>query len=491
MSIKTQLIVLFFATTFTATAQNEVDALRYSQITYGGTARFNSMGGAFGALGGDLSVTSTNPAGIAIYRGSEFTFTPAVFTQTTKSTHYGNTLEDSKLNINLGSIGVVFTDMKDEGFSNWEGTHFAITYNKHNNFNNRLNIGGVNPSSSLLDHYAGQINGLNPAEVENADLFGSSLAWNTFLLNPIDTFDTTTYKGIVPNGGAEQRKNIVQSGGIGEFDISIGGNYNNKFYIGGTLGFPTVNYREESTYTETDVEDSIAYFKSYDLEQRLHTTGSGFNFKLGVIIRPVDWLRVGGAVHTPTYWKLHDDYSSSITAEFDSVPIYATTNSKNFGSASPQGEYDYRLYTPWRLIGSLAVIIQKKGLISADYELLDYSSARLRGVFFGFDDQNAAIDKNYTYASNIKIGTEWRFQPFSIRGGYALYGSPFKSGLNDGTRENYSLGFGIRDNGFFIDFAYVYSQVSQDYFLYSGELTEATLTESESHTIQTTLGFRF
>ena len=381
--------------------------------------------------------------------------------------------------------------MKGDGYSDWKGTQFAITYNKHNNFNNRLNIGGVNPSSSLLDQYSGQIQGLNPAEVGNADLFGSSLAWNTFLLNPIDSVDTTNYAGVIPNGGAEQRKQIVQTGGMGEFDISLSGNYNNKFYIGGTIGFPTVNYKEESTYTETDVADSIPDFKSFSLEERLHTQGSGFNFKLGMIIRPLDWLRIGTAIHTPTFWKLHDDYSSSLSAQFDSSPISSGSNSRNFSSISPEGSYDYRLFTPWRFIGSMAVIIQKKGLISADYELVDYSSARLRGAFFGFDAQNAAIEEQYTVASNIKIGTEWRFQPFSIRGGYAFYGSPFKNGLNDGTRENYSLGFGIREDDFFIDFAYIFSQVSQDYFLYSRELTEATLTESESHTFQTTLGFRF
>ncbi len=488
MTIKTTAIALFVTVSFGATAQNEVDALRYSQVIFGGTARYNGLGGAFGALGGDLSVSSVNPAGLAIYRGSEFSFTPTVFTQNTKSTHFGNTSEDGKIDFNFGNIGVVFANLKN---SDWVGTQFAITYNRHNNFNNRQSIRGVNPNSSLLDHYARQINGLTPSQVTDTDLFGSSLAWNTYLLNPINTVDTTTYIGVVTNGGEEQRKYTVQRGSMSEFDISLSGNYNNKFYIGGTLGFPMLNYSEESSYTETDIEDTIPYFNSFTLNQQLHTSGNGFNFKLGMILRPVDWLRIGGAVHTPTYWKLHDNYSSDLTAEFDSVPQWSSTNNKNYASSSPEGEYDYRLYTPWRLIGSMAVIIRKKGLISADFELVDYSAARLRGAFYGFDSQNAAIDQKYTHASNIRVGTEWRFQPFSIRGGYAMYGSPYKNGLNDGKRENFSLGFGIRDDGYFVDFAYIYSLMSEDYYLYSGELTAATQTESESHTFQTTVGFRF
>ena len=139
----------------------------------------------------------------------------------------------------------------------------------------------------------------------------------------------------------------------------------------------------------------------------------------------------------------------------------------------------------------MAFIIQKKGLISIDYELIDYSSARLRSEFYGYDSENASIDRKYTHANNLRVGTEWRFDPFSIRGGYALYGSPFKSGVNDGVRENYSFGFGIREDVFYIDFAYIFSKTSEDYYIYSGELVEPTLTTAESHTFQTTLGFRF
>lgn len=489
---KTKVIILLAAISISATAQNEVDALRYSQVNFGGTARFNALSGAFGALGGDLSVSSVNPAGLSIYRASEFSFTPSVMTQNTRSTHYGNTSEDGKMNFNFGNIGVVFTDLKKSGgYSDWAGAHLAITYNHHNNFHNRRSISGMNPSSSLLDQYAGQVNGMNPMDIYDADLFGSSLAWNTFLLNPVDTIDTTTFIGVASNGGVHQSKQTVQKGGMGEFDISISGNYNNKFYIGGTLGFPSVNYTEESTYTETDIEDSIAYFNSFDLRERLTTTGNGFNFKLGMIFRPIDWMRLGGAIHTPTYWKMNDEYSSDITASFDSIPPWTTANSTEFKDASPDGSYDYRLYTPWRVIGSMAFIIQKKGLISVDYELVDYSSARLRGPFYGFDSENASINSKYTHATNLRVGTEWKFDPFSIRGGYALYGSPFKSGLNDGSRENYSFGFGIRESDFYIDFAYIFSRTSEDYYLYSGDIIEPTMTSTESHTFQTTLGFRF
>ncbi|MBL4657962.1 MAG: hypothetical protein JKX73_08180, partial [Flavobacteriales bacterium] len=126
-----------------------------------------------------------------------------------------------------------------------------------------------------------------------------------------------------------------------------------------------------------------------------------------------------------------------------------------------------------------------------DYELIDYTSIRLRSAFYGYDPENTKIDQKYTQANNLRVGTEWKFDPFSIRGGYALYGSPFKSGVNDGVRENYSFGFGIREDDFYIDFAYIFSKTSEDYYLYSGDIIAPTPTTSESHTFQTTLGFRF
>ena len=67
--MKRTLIVLFamFLGTTLALAQSQADAYRLSQTELTGTARFVSMGGAFGALGGDISVMSYNPAGLAIY----------------------------------------------------------------------------------------------------------------------------------------------------------------------------------------------------------------------------------------------------------------------------------------------------------------------------------------------------------------------------------------------------------------------------------------
>ncbi|MFH1322116.1 MAG: hypothetical protein ABII90_15880 [Bacteroidota bacterium] len=490
--IQALLLFLILSHGVNGLAQNEVDALRYSQTTFGGTARYMGTAGAFGALGGDISVLNTNPAGIAMYKKSEFTFSPSIYTQNTTSDYYNNRSSDIKYNFNISNIGFVITDLKNSNdfASGWVSSHFAFAYNRLNNFHNRINIQGVNPNSSLLDLYLQNIQGANSSDIFSNDPFGSGLAWDTYLINT-DSIDTTTYVSMIPHAGAYQRKIITTRGRMSEMVFSFGSNYNNRLYIGGTLGFPQIRYKEESTYEEIDSEDTIPYFNSFALEEYVSTTGSGINFKFGMIFRATDWFRIGGAVHTPTFFKLSDEYGSEISSNFDSVSIFSYPEEKSYNSISPDGHYDYQLTTPLKLLGNIAFIIGKQGLISADYEFIDYSSSRLRATGNNFPNKNDAIQEKYTSASNIRVGTEWRFPPFSFRGGYAMYGSPFKKGINDGSRTSYTVGFGIRQEGFFIDFAYVFTQKSEDYYLYDHQLIEPANNEMESHNFLATLGFRF
>ena len=152
---------------YSALAQNEVDALRYSQLTFGGTARFASMAGSMGALGGDISTLSFNPAGIAVYRKSELTITPSIFSQNTSSTYNGTNSGDRKLNLGLDNLGFVGAiHLKEDKNGGWEFLNFGIGYNQSNNFNNRINIQGYSKNSSLLDNYVASANGHAPSDFD-------------------------------------------------------------------------------------------------------------------------------------------------------------------------------------------------------------------------------------------------------------------------------------------------------------------------------------
>ncbi len=466
-------------------AQNEIDALRYSQLYYGGTARSAAIGGAFGALGADFSSLSLNPAGIGLYKISEFTFTPSFYIGRTSSGYLDSpNREDYKYNFNLGNIGFIYTFFKRGNLytgDGWKAAQFGFGINRLNNFNNRMIMEGFNTTSSLMNQFAENASGSKPGNLND---FESRLAYDAYLINPVG--DSTNYTSVV-NGNVTQRKTVSSSGSVNEVVMSLGGNYSDKLYIGATLGFPFIRYYEQSTYKEIDNKGIVNNFNSFTLYDDLKTTGAGINFKFGMIYKPVDLIRLGIAFHTPTYYySMQDEYSRKIESDLGALGKHTVS--------SPQGLYDYELTTPMRIIGSMAFVIGEYGLFSADYEFLDFAEARLRSDNYDFYNENDNIQSKYTYSSNIRLGTEWRLDPLTLRAGYGMYASPFRSNVNDGERKVISFGLGFRDQQFFIDMAYAYSTQKEDYYFYkptSSINVSPVKNEMKGHNIMMTVGFKY
>lgn len=470
--------------TISGMAQNDIDAMRYSQITFGGTARFASMAGSMGALGGDISTLSFNPAGIAIYRKGELSITPSVFSQSTSSTYNGTNASDRKLNFNFGNIGLVTTINFDEktNTTGWKSVNFGFGYNRKSNFHNRINVVGYSTSSSLLDTYVNDANGHSP---ENFDSFSTDLAWQTYVL---DTFGVMQYDHVIKNDstsyGQYQKKSVLSKGSMGETVITFGGNYKDKVYVGATLGIVNAKYLEESTYEEVDEQDTINGFKSFTYIQDLSTKGNGFNFKVGMIYKPLDWLRIGGAVHTPTILQLKDQYSSAMSSDLE--------NNVKYDTVSPQGSFDYTVTTPFKTIASLGFIFNKMALFNIDYEYVDYSYAQLNSSPNVFSEVNNTIHLKYTSTSNIRVGAEVRFDPLTFRAGYAFYGSPYKKGDNiNANRSSYTAGIGFRENNYFIDFAYVLTKYTEYNYLYDPAIADRVKNDYTNSSFMLTLGFKF
>jgi len=337
---------------------------------------------------------------------------------------------------------------------------------------------GFNTTSSLMNQYIQYANGFKP---NNLNAFDTRMAYDAYLINPFG--DSTKYTSVV-NGGVTQRKTVSSSGSVNEMVMTIGGNYSDKLYMGATLGFPFVRYLEQSVYKEIDTQDTINNFNSFTVFDDLTTTGAGINFKFGMIYRPVDIVRIGVAFHTPTYfYSMQDEYSRRIDSDLGAKGKYSIS--------SPQGIFDYELTTPLRVMGSLAFIIGEYGVVSADYEFQDFTESRLRADNTDFYEQNNAIQDKYTSTSNIRLGTEWRLNLIAFRAGYALYGSPFKTGINDAKRTTMSFGVGFREKQFFIDFAYSYSKQKEDYYFYDPQLVKPVKNENIGHNIMMTVGFKY
>lgn len=227
------------------------------------------------------------------------------------------------------------------------------------------------------------------------------------------------------------------------------------------------------------------------MHQDLFTGGTGFNFRFGVIARPVEWVRVGASFQTPTFYPyMHDNYKTVIASSLDG---YSTTP-----AASPDGVYNYGMITPLKATGSLAFIIAKDGLISADYEFINYSGTRFDAPDASFAEVNNTIRSKYSPTGNFRIGGEYRLGELNFRAGYGFYGSPINSIQRvpgaDYSKNYYSGGMGIRHNNYFIEMGYSYTQSNeyfQQYTLENNVPVEGSRNKVVNHNFVITLGAKF
>lgn len=445
-------------------AQYPEDALRFSQIYWQGTARNMAVGSTFGALGGDFSVLSINPGGMGVYRSNDLSVSPEVFSRKVSSTYNGVSTDASKTMFDLSNFGYVMTKEIGKGGRGWKYYQVGVGMNRLNNYNANVFMQGPSGGSSKLDVYKEQADGVNYKVIEDEYgqyAFDLSPAWWTFLLDTIPGY-TDLYYIPLDSGGVLQTQQMNIKGSNNEFLVAGSANFDDILYIGATLGLPYLRYYRESLYTETDPGNLHGNLNSWSLTENLATTGWGINLKIGVLVRPTDWVRLGVAFHTPTYYfSMKDVWSTYTYADYGGIDQY--------GAESPVGEYKYKLTTPMRIIGDFAFMVKEIGFISAEYEYADYKKAKFNSSGYKYAAENDEIKTYYRATHNFRIGTEWRLAKLSLRAGYALYSSPYTDNLNDGSRQSISGGIGYRMEKYAIDFSYVYSTMKEDYYFYSTE----------------------
>jgi hypothetical protein len=479
-------------------AQNEIDALRYSQSIYGPTARSMSMGGAFGALGGDFSVLSINPAGIGVYRSSEFSISVGSISRNTSSEFQGNSWDDSRFNITLGDLGLVLVRTNDERDANWKQLSFAIGHNRTNDLGTNTYYQGMNFNNSITDYFAERVNldgGAAPSDLPSFYPFDANLAYQTYLIDPHPSIPEN-YVSIIPNGGILQARTLTSKGSQGEFSFALGANYRNRVNFGISFAFPNIKYEEEMIFEETDIDDTVinpdstADFKSLRYTQLLKTTSNGFNAKIGMIFRLTDGIRLGAAYHTPTWYNMSDVYFTTMRSLVSNTEYY---------ESSPDGAYAYKLHTPMKFVGSIAFIFSKKGLLSFDYEYSDLTSMKLKANDYSFSNENQTINNIYSKNGHVfRGGAEIRLDRISLRAGGAFYNSPFNKKVVPGDDYDqhvisFSGGIGYKVRHFGIDLAYSYSERSEYYTAYNllNEQVPGAGISRTDHRVMLTTSVRF
>lgn len=482
-------LLLLMLTAIHTHAQNETDAVRYSQYSQIGTARSMGMGGAMGALGADFSVMSTNPAGLAWFRKSVFELTPGMTKNEVNSlltNEVSNvTWRETNNKFNFHNIGLVRTMFRPG--QKIATFNFGIGMNQLADFNRNFYFEGES-QGSIVNRFQELANSGN-----GFDEFESGVAFDALALfdDPQDGFYDSDFDQS-PNALTTKEQVVQTRGSIKEVVVGMAANVDEKIMIGMTMGLPIVSFTQEKIYREVDHGEgdigNVPTFDDLEYTEYLNTTGGGINLKLGMIYRMNQAVRLGLAIHTPTLYELTDNYYSSMTYN------YTLSETPNQGYAeSPDGVFTYSLRSPWRFIGSGAYIIGKKGLISADLEYLDYSKSELiYDRFIDLErDANQLIAQNLTSALNIRVGGEVAMEIFRLRGGLEFNQSAIDG--DNTVRTAFSLGGGVRGRVVYLDVAYKNTLSRETYLPY--RTFEAPVQNVDNNNIVSnivvTLGFRF
>ncbi|MDF1575446.1 MAG: hypothetical protein P1P86_09670 [Bacteroidales bacterium] len=475
--------LLFLGSILTVNAQNEMQALRFSQFNPFGTARYAAQGGAIGALGGDFTSVLTNPAGLGLYRSSEFSFSPSFYWVNTSSDFQGAVADESRLKFNLGSIGMVNAMTRDRS-SGIVGAAFALGYNTLVNFTNSTTIRGISRYSSMLDDFTWHAN----ADPDNLSPFYEQLAFDTYLMPYDETSESYWHDMQLDGYGQQLYRSSLQSGYIGEYSISGAFNFSNLLYFGGTVGFHSVRFYEDIYHSETDQDNHVLDFDSFRFREYNSTNGWGYTARFGMIFRPIQMLRIGASFQLPTYYRLTDEKYTDMDSYWDSA-----SGIQDASEGSPNGIYDYKLKTPFRTSAHVSLILFKLATVSAGYEYADYSAARLSAYDYPFIDENDEIRQAFQAVHNLKAGAEIRLGTLYVRAGGQYLMSPFTDSRNNAESWVYSGGLGVRTPRVFFDLSYTHSATTEVYGMYAYEpgANEISVNDINGNNLMFTVGFKF
>jgi hypothetical protein len=453
-----------------------------------------SMGGAFTALGGDLSSIGLNPAGTGVFRSFEFSITPQLFYNNTSAVFNNSRATDFRYTTNLNQAGFVANLISSGNETGLVNLNFAYSFNRSNNFNENITIKGISNNSSMADDFASQANGSYKNDLTGAawaanqtwlidTLSGSSKQYGTVFSQYGDNTSSTYGQNI--------RRIIINDGYTGQHSISIGANYSNMYFFGATFDISTLNYTGHFEHLESDDNNVIYDFKNFTYTDHLNATGTGYSLNLGTIIKPVDFLRIGLAFHSPVVYRVNESYYDNITSNFD----IAVDGVDRYEASNPSMRYDYTLTTPMRVLAGVALQIKKSAIISVDYEYVDYRKSKFSNASdnYPYTAENQGIQDILKSSSNVRVGGEYRINNIYFRGGYSYYGKAFNpSEVNNNLDYNvFSFGIGMRQQNFYCDLAYSALSSTSKYFMYNDpSLQPATITTSRNAFV-ITMGFKF
>ncbi|HHC78775.1 MAG TPA: hemin receptor [Flavobacteriia bacterium] len=371
-----------------------------------GTARFNAMSGAFGALGGDMSAGDVNPAGLAIFKNSSASVTFGLRNTDINTSFHGTNVSNNDNYFNITQAGGVMV-FDNSGSPYWKKIALGFNYSLARDFENNYIVRG---NSGISEFNSDPF--LNNDSDPNNDIFYNNVDGQFF--------------GNTTNGQNEK------------FTFSLAAQYNEKFYLGFSVVAHSLDFFQNALFEESN-NDGNGNLLDASLLQQLNTFGEGVGFSLGFIAKPTQEVRFGVAYETPVWYNLTDQFA-------EDLEIQVSNDNQLFVETQDISVFDYKLTTPSRLTGSFAYIIGKEGLISFDYTYKNYTNTKLKPNN-DFVNENEFFTNGLKNTSTFNVGAEWRLDNVSLRGGYHYEQTPFEDSIDSDNINGYSFGIGFKFKG--------------------------------------------
>ncbi|WP_417213989.1 OmpP1/FadL family transporter [Bizionia sp.] len=487
-------------------AQDISDALRYSQDNVQGTARYRALSGAFGALGGDMSAISINPAGSAVFTSGHISMSLSNIYTKNKTSFYDGYSESTESNFDLNQTGAAFVFNTTNPNSILKKFTIAAAYDKISDYDNNWFAFGNNQNRSIGSYFEGYANGLRLDEIsafpdesysqayrEIGSTYGygnqqAFLGYESYILEPLtDDDDNTIYASNIAPGEYYQEYSYASRGYNGKFTFNAGAQLGEKLYLGLNLNSHFINY-DRSTYLYESNNNVGSTVNRVRFENNIYTTGSGFSFQIGTIYKVTESLRAGLSYNSPTWFTINEESSQYVsTVRQDGGDTVSQVVNPYITNIYPS----YRLQSPGKFTGSLAYVFGNFGLISFDYSLRDYGSTKFKPSSDPyFRSENNRMSNLLTTASTYKVGGEYKLNRLSLRAGYRFEESPYKNGSFEGDLSGYSLGLGYNfGNSTKLDLTYDQANQTNETQLYSVGLTDRANIDRRNSNVTLTLSF--
>ncbi len=447
-------VLIVFLYTLGTYAQSMDDLLRYTRTELKGTARYVSMSGAFNALGGDFSAIKDNPAAAAVFLNSEIGLTLNTVENKLDANYFGNKNSvDSRLS-DIDQFGLILV-LNNSEKNDFIKLTFAYNYQGDHLFNAKYNARGTNPNKGLDDYFLSFANTISYSQIKTYDDeslsqsykylgensgFASQqafLGYQSYVINPITTDDSNTqyFSNSNPQDQAVDHDFFVTHSGKNiKHTFSIGVQYQKNLYLGVNINSHQARFRRIDNLIENNYSGNSS-FDFTEFENDLLSIGEGFSFNLGAIYKTNNNFRFGISYQSPVWYKMIDELLQSII----------TSKSSGKDTVDPQiiNIYEYNMYTPSKFSGGLAYVFGSKGLISLQYDFVNYQNASFdvgRGDV-NFMNQNKKISNTLQSAGTLRIGGEYRIGRLSLRGGYFNQEGINKNSLDIGKGLNFGLGY--------------------------------------------------